>query len=106
AVIGQTGTLGGIYRTTTALGAATFSQVYPASTGTRLNLTINKVGATVTAYAATSESARDTNCTSSTQAGAVRKQIDPFNLADTWVNKLGFGGGFCGGQCFYDIAIA
>jgi hypothetical protein len=106
AVIGQTGTLGGIYRTTTALGAATFSQVYPASTGTRLNLTINKVGATVTAYAATSESASGTNCTSSTQAGAVRKQIDPFNLADTWVNKLGFGGGFCGGQCFYDIAIA
>ena len=98
---------GGIFRTTNALsGTPTFTQVYPAATGVRLNLTINKVGAVVTAYAATSESASGTNCTSTTQFGVVRKQVDPFNLADTWNTKLGFGGGFCGGQCFYDMTIA
>src|SRR5262249_13290797 len=106
AVIGQTGTLGGIYRTTNALAGATFTQVYPAATGVRLNLAINKVGAVVIAYAATSESASGTNCTSTTQAGAVRRQTDPFNVMDTWGTKLGFGGGLCGGQCFYDITIA
>ena len=45
AVIGQTATLGGIYRSTNALGRnPTFTQVYPAATGVRLNLAINKVG--------------------------------------------------------------
>jgi len=72
----------------------------------RLNLAMTKVGGVVTAYAATSEPASGTNCTSTTQDGVVRKQVDPFSVSDTWTTKLGFGGGFCGGQCFYDIAIA
>jgi hypothetical protein len=107
AMIGSTASNGGVYRTTNALaGTPTFTQVYTAASGVRLNLAITKVGAVVTAYAATSEPASGTNCTSTTQDGVVRKQVDPFSLSDTWANKLPFGGGFCGGQCFYDIAIA
>jgi len=107
------GTGGGIYRSVNALSATpSFTQVYqtPAATSTvpnaRVNFAINKVGSVITAYAATGESASGTNCTSASQAGVVRKQVDPFNLNNTWTTKLGFGGGFCGGQCFYDIAIA
>jgi hypothetical protein len=107
AVIGVAPTTGGIYRTTNALaGTPTFTQVYVAAAGVRVNLAINKVGSVVTAYAATSESASGTSCSSTTQAGAVRKQIDPFNISTTWSTKLLGGGGFCGTQCFYDIAIA
>lgn len=106
AVIGRS-LSGGISRTTNALAATpTFTQVLVTSIGIRTNLTINKVGSVVTAYAATSESASGTTCTSTSQAGAVRKQIDPFNSSTTWSTKLAGGGGFCGGQCFYDIAIA
>jgi hypothetical protein len=106
AVIGLTGTNGGIYRTTNALDATpTFTQVYSAFVGVRLNLTINKVGSVVTAYAATSETTGG-SCSVSTQLGLVRKQIDPFNLSDTWSTKLTGGAGFCGGQCFYNITIA
>jgi hypothetical protein len=107
AVIGQTSTLGGIYRTTNALGATpTFSQVYPAATGVRLNLTINKVSAVVTAYAATSETPTATTGCTSAGSGAVRKQVDPFNSSSTWTTQLTGGGGYCSGQCFYDITIA
>ena len=106
AVIG-TGTSGGIFRTTNALTATpTFTQVFSAATGVRTNLTINKVGSVVTAYAATSESAPSGASCPSSQLGAVRKQIDPFNDMTTWSTKLTGGGGFCGGQCFYNITIA
>jgi hypothetical protein len=98
---------GGIYRTTNALsGTPTFTQVLSIPLNQRANLTINKVGSVVTAYAATSESPT-TSC-SGGQVGSVRKQDDPFNtvpLAPSWP-KLAGGGGFCGTQCFYDIAIA
>ncbi len=107
AVIGASGTFGGIYRTTNALaGTPTFTQVLITATTVRTNLTINKVGSAVTAYAATSESAPTGASCPSTQSGAVRKQVDPFNLTDTWANKLTGGGGFCGTQCFYNITIA
>jgi len=98
---------GGIWRTTNALAATpTFTQVFQAASGIRINLTINKVGSIVTAYAATSEPAPSSASCPSTQLGAVRKQIDPFNSSDTWVTKLAGGGGFCGSQCFYNMTIA
>jgi hypothetical protein len=107
AVIGVASNTGGIYRTTNALAATpTFALVLNTAAAVRTNLTINKVGAVVTAYAATSEAALPAASCPSTQLGAVRKQIDPFNLSDTWATKLAGGGGFCGTQCFYDIAIA
>jgi hypothetical protein len=113
AVIGQSNPpgLGGIYATTNALSATpTFTQVLATALNVRTNLAINKVGSVVTAYAATSEAPNNTtngcNSNASTGAGAVRKQVDPFNSSTTWATQLTGGGGFCGGQCFYDIAIA
>lgn len=107
ALIGQSASTGGVYRTTNALsGTPTFTQVLSMPINQRANLTINKVGAVVTAYAATSET--PTNSCSGGQVGAVRKQDDPFNaaaLAPSWP-KLPGGGGFCGTQCFYDIGVA
>lgn len=99
---------GGVYRTTNALaGTPTFTQVQSLPGGVRANLTINKVGSVVTAYAATSETPLATGGpTCTTTAGAVRKAIDPFVGLGTWSPQLAGGGGFCGGQCFYDIAIA
>jgi hypothetical protein len=106
AVIG-TATTGGIFRTTNALaGTPAFTQVYAAATGVRTNLAINKVGSVVTAYAATSETPNNTTGCISSGSGAVRKQVDPFNVSTGWATQLTGGGGFCGGQCFYDIAIA
>jgi len=104
AVIGG-GVPGGIYRTTNALAVTpTFAQVQSLNIGIRANLTINKVGSVVTAYAATGETpSGGPTCT--TASGAVRKVTDPFG-AGTWSSQLAGGGGFCGGQCFYDIAIA
>src|SRR5262249_11902518 len=100
-------TTGGIFRTTNALsGSPTFTQVYPAATGVRVNLAINKVGSVVTAYAATSETPTATTGCTTVNSGAVRKQVDPFNSSATWSTQLTGGGGYCGGQCFYDIAIA
>jgi hypothetical protein len=110
AVIGQsnpTPGLGGIYRTTNALsGTPTFTQVLSTAFNMRTNLAINKVGSVVTAYAATSETPTATLSCTTTNSGAVRKQVDPFNSSTTWATQLAGGGGFCGTQCFYDIAIA
>jgi len=112
AVIGATFFAGGLYRTTNALAAnPTFNQVYAAPLGTRLNLTINKVGTVVTAYAATSEMPDNATGCSSSVSGTVQKQVDPFNVvafskSSTWGTDLTGGKGFCGFQCGYDIAIA
>jgi hypothetical protein len=112
AVIGQSNpgtTAGGIYRTTNALaGTPIFTQVLSTPFNVRTNLAINKVGSIVTAYAATSETPNSSvspGCSSS-GTGLVRKQVDPFNLSSSWVTQLPGGAGFCGGQCFYNIAIA
>jgi hypothetical protein len=114
AVIGQQTGLGGIYRTTNATGAATFTQVYSASTtgppattaGVRISLAINKVGSVVTAYASTSETPTNTSGCTTANSGAIRKQVDPFNSQATWATQLIGGGGFCSAQCFYDMPIA
>src|SRR6266851_1352503 len=106
-VIGLTGTNGGIYRTTNAfVGTPTFTQVLPVTTGVRISLAINKVAGVVTAYAATSETPTNTPGCTTANSGAVRKQIDPFNSSSTWSTQLTGGGGFCSGQCFYDMPIA
>ena len=98
---------GGIYRTTNALAATpSFTQVLSTPTGVRSNLAINKVGSTVTAYAATSETPTATPSCTALLSGALRKQIDPFNLSTTWSTQLTGGGGFCAGQCSYDMPIA
>ncbi|MFN8525441.1 MAG: hypothetical protein U0821_20270 [Chloroflexota bacterium] len=95
---------GGIYRTTNALAATpAFAQVLSLGTATatvRSALAINKIGATVTAYAATSEY---TNVFCPDDAGTVRKSVDG---GQTWSVPQPNAEGFCGGQCDYNIAIA
>jgi hypothetical protein len=104
AVIGQTANLGGIYRTTNATaGTPTFSQTQPMPTAVRTTLTINKVGSIVTAYAATSETPVNTPGCTTSGSGAVRKSVDG---GLNWSAQLTGGGGFCSGQCFYDMPIA
>jgi photosystem II stability/assembly factor-like uncharacterized protein len=102
---------GGLFRTTNALDPApTFTRTLtlPAgSTNGRAELYLNRNGSTVTVYAATGEISTialggPTNCSSST-AGLLRRSIDG---GVTWSGPLPGSTGFCGGQCFYDMAIA
>ncbi len=86
---------GGIYRSTNAQAATpTFTQVLTTATGSaRGSLVIYKEGANpAVLYAATGES---TN-------GRIRRSVD---AGATWSGALAGGGGFCGGQCFYNIGI-
>ncbi|MBL8310115.1 MAG: hypothetical protein JNL19_06820 [Burkholderiales bacterium] len=54
-------------------------------------------------YVATGESSAGTSCTStSANQGALRVSTDG---GVTWSGKLTGGGGFCGGQCFYNLGI-
>jgi hypothetical protein len=105
--IGRTGTglSSGIYRTTNALASTpTFTRVLTLPNSVRANLTINKIGSTVTLYAATSETpSGGPTCTTGTLSGALRKSTDG---GATWTSQLAGGGGFCGGQCFYDMTVA
>ncbi|MFS8085983.1 MAG: WD40/YVTN/BNR-like repeat-containing protein, partial [Acidobacteriota bacterium] len=104
AVIGQTGGLGGIYRSVNALsGTPNFSQALSLVNGTRVTLTINKTGADVTVYAATSETPTNTPGCTAADSGAIHKSTDG---GATWSGQLTGGGGFCSGQCFYDMPIA
>ena len=93
---------GGIYKTNNALaGTPIFTQSFITTiTSARGNLAIIKQGTDTVIYAATGETAAGTSC--ATNSGAVRKSRDG---GITWSAKLSGGGGFCGGQCFYDIAI-
>jgi Calx-beta domain-containing protein len=100
----------GVYESTNALAATpTFTQrlFLPLLNlaGIRVQLAINKVGAVITAYAATSEAPNNTpGCNSTTSGtGAVRKSTDG---GTTWSGQLTGGGGFCSGQCFYDMPVA
>jgi uncharacterized repeat protein (TIGR01451 family) len=95
---------GGIYRSTNAQATTpTFTQTLilgGSNFGVRAGLAINKVGTTVTVYAASDEPATG-GCAGND--GLVRKST---NGGMTWTAPLSGGQGFCGGQCFYDLAIA
>lgn len=84
---------GGLYLSTNALAPSpTFSHVLVTTTpSVRGELAGNRVGATVTFYAATGES-----------NGRLRKSNDG---GATWTPFLTGGVNFCNPQCFYDIAI-
>jgi photosystem II stability/assembly factor-like uncharacterized protein len=110
-VVGVTGD-GGIYRTTNALDPApTFTRTLAWGNGAalraELTVTRNTVPAT-TFYAATGEqstAALGGPACGATQAGVVRRSTD---LGLTWSapSAMPNATGYCGGQCFYDIAIA
>jgi hypothetical protein len=101
----------GIYRTTNATSAnPTFTNqlTITNSGGTalaniRISLAINKSGSNVTVYAGTSETPTNTSGCTALNSGAIRKSTDG---GVTWTGQLTGGGGFCSGQCFYDMPIA
>jgi photosystem II stability/assembly factor-like uncharacterized protein len=107
-VLGVTGD-GGIYRTDNALAATpTFTRTLALANGStngraELTATRNATPAT-TFYTATGELV-PTACTggNASRGGAVRRSTDG---GLTWSAPLTGSAGFCGGQCFYDIAVA
>ena len=90
-----TGVEGGVYRTTTALTTATFTNqlLQTATANSRGELASVTIGGVTTMYLANGESS----------TGRVRRSVDG---GVTWSAVLAGGSGVCGGQCFYDISIA
>jgi Carboxypeptidase regulatory-like domain len=84
----------GVWLSTNALSAATFArQLALAGTGSstaRTELTINNVGGVVTAFAASADA-----------GGTVYRSVDG---GVNWTLQID--NNFCGGQCFYNIAVA
>ncbi len=107
-VIGITGD-GGIYRTENALAPApTFTRTLAWGNGAalRAELTVTRNATNgLTFYAATGEvstAALGGPACGATTAGLVRRSTDG---GLTWSVPMAGSTGFCGGQCFYDIAI-
>ena len=107
-VIGASGD-GGIYRTANALDPApAFTRTLTLADGTtngRAELTVTRNATQgTTFYTATGEIVTSA-CTgnNATRGGAARKSTDG---GLTWSSPMTGSAGFCGGQCFYDIAIA
>jgi len=90
-----TGVEGGVYRTTTALSTATFANtlLQTATANSRGEIDSVTLAGTTTMYLANGESS----------TGRLRRSTDG---GQTWSAILAGASGFCGGQCFYDIAIA
>lgn len=98
---------GGIYRSTNAMsGSPTFTQTLittstSASNG-RGELRTYARGGVTEIYAASGEPSTGTLCTTAANSGALRRSDDG---GATWSAKLAGGGGFCAGQCFYNIGF-
>jgi hypothetical protein len=90
-----TGVEGGVYRTVNALTTATFTNqlLQTATSNSRGELASVTIGGVTTMYLASGESG----------TGRIRRSVDG---GVTWSAALAGASGFCGGQCFYDIAIA
>ena len=94
---------GGIWRTTNALaGSPVFAQTFVTTVSAiRGAFSVNRVAGVTTMMVATGETAAGTSCTSG--SGCLRRSLDG---GVTWSAKLSGGGGFCGGQCWYDNPVA
>jgi hypothetical protein len=102
---------GGIYRSTNAMGAApTFTQTLVTTSTTTSNgrgeLRAYVRSGTTVLYVASGEPsnvpAGATICNSAANFGALRRSDDG---GATWTAKLAGGGGFCDGQCFYNVGF-
>ncbi len=98
---------GGIYRSTNAMsGSPTFTQTFVTTSTTTSNgrgeLRAYARGSSSIIYVASGEVSTGTICNSGTNFGALRRSDDG---GATWSAKLSGGGGFCAGQCFYNIGF-
>ncbi len=96
--------VGGVYRTTTLLsGSPSFTRTLTTTdaNGNARFAVLPRAGGPSRVLVATSESSSGTGCVSG--SGAIRRSQDGGN---TFGAKQSGGGGFCGGQCWYDIAFA
>jgi Peptidase family C25 len=105
---------GGIYRTTNAFATPATSVTFTQTLTTTSTSTSNGRGelrayvrsGTTVIYVASGEPSNvpvgATICNSAAQFGALRRSDDG---GVTWSVKLAGGGGFCGGQCFYNIGF-
>lgn len=107
---GSTPPDGGVYVTSDALASApTFTRTLVLGAATvdanqgRAELAINKMGALVTVYVASGESAAPMAGPACGTGGTLRRSIDG---GATWTPPLPAADGYCAGQCFYDIALA
>ncbi|HEV7798068.1 MAG TPA: hypothetical protein VGO73_07925, partial [Pyrinomonadaceae bacterium] len=105
---------GGIFRTTNALDPSpSFTNVLTIS-ATRIQFGINKdIGGIVKVVAATSETPSTASCpAAASQQGVLRQSIDSgasWPSSDATATTGGIltdAGGFCGGQCFYNVTVA
>ena len=105
---------GGIYRSTNARAATpTFTQTLTIA-AQRIRFAVQKSGAVVTVLAATSETPSVASCSAAaSQQGVLRRSVDggvtwpATNVAlATDGGILATAGGFCGGQCFYNVTVA
>ena len=106
---------GGIFRTTNALAAnPTFTQVLTTIVD-RIQFAINKNTSTgvVKVLAATGEAPSVASCSvAGTQLGILRQSVDggvtwpSTDATATTGGILTDAGGFCGGQCFYNVTVA
>jgi photosystem II stability/assembly factor-like uncharacterized protein len=89
---------GGVFRTINAQTTGVFTQTLAVgqAANTRGELAAVNIGGTTTMYLASGEVPSGT-------AGRLRKSTDG---GQTWGPALAGASGYCGGQCFYDIAIA
>lgn len=102
-VLGSTAALnGGMYRSVNAKGAGSFVQTFNTTVNNaRAALAATRVAGVTTMYAGTGETGAGTGC--ATGSGCLRRSLDG---GATWSAKLAGGGGYCGGQCFYDLPVA
>ncbi len=100
---------GGVWRSTNALSAApTFTRTFATPSTSTSNgrgmFAVAQLGASpARIYCASGEpSTGGSLCNSAASAGGLRRSTDG---GTTWSSELPGGGGFCAGQCFYNIAF-
>ena len=103
---------GGVWRSVNAMAAdpttvafvQTFATTATSTSNGRAVFAYYQEGANPTViYVASGEPSSGTSCGTASQVGAVRRSIDG---GATWSAKLLGGGGFAGGQAFYNLGLA